>query len=127
VSLVRIACKFLVRKGGLEPPWISPPDPKSGASANFATFAFKARAGALLKFTACALLGRGYGLAGFRGVEVEGAHAALAGGVVGDVEGVAEGLGVVAVDGFFECGVLDFADGRVEEAGADGAVQLDYG
>ena len=28
-----------MRKGGLEPPWVSPPDPKSGASANSATFA----------------------------------------------------------------------------------------
>ncbi len=28
-----------MRKGGVEPPWVSPPDPKSGASANFATFA----------------------------------------------------------------------------------------
>src|SRR5258705_12528206 len=31
---------FLVRKGGLEPPHLSVPDPKSGASANSATFAF---------------------------------------------------------------------------------------
>ena len=30
---------MLVRKGGLEPPWVTPPDPKSGASANSATFA----------------------------------------------------------------------------------------
>ena len=29
----------LVRKRGLEPLWIAPPDPKSGASANFATSA----------------------------------------------------------------------------------------
>jgi hypothetical protein len=34
-----LICKKLVRKGGLEPPWVAPPDPKSGASANFATFA----------------------------------------------------------------------------------------
>ena len=34
------ACgSMLVRKGGLEPPWVSPPDPKSGASANSATLA----------------------------------------------------------------------------------------
>ena len=30
---------YLVRKEGLEPSWISPPDPKSGASANSATLA----------------------------------------------------------------------------------------
>ncbi len=34
-----IADYFLVRKGGLEPPHLSVPDPKSGASANSATFA----------------------------------------------------------------------------------------
>jgi hypothetical protein len=28
-----------VRKRGLEPLWVTPPDPKSGASANFATSA----------------------------------------------------------------------------------------
>jgi hypothetical protein len=30
----------LVRKGGLEPPRLAAPDPKSGASANSATFAW---------------------------------------------------------------------------------------
>src|SRR5215213_435757 len=36
-------CGFssMVRKGGLEPPHLSVPDPKSGASANSATFACK--------------------------------------------------------------------------------------
>jgi hypothetical protein len=29
----------MVRKRGLEPLWVTPPDPKSGASANFATSA----------------------------------------------------------------------------------------
>ena len=43
------ACKRLVRKGGLEPPWVSPPDPKSGASANSATLA---SCGALQNYTA---------------------------------------------------------------------------
>ena len=34
-----IGPNLLVRKGGVEPPWVSPPDPKSGASASSATFA----------------------------------------------------------------------------------------
>src|ERR1039458_8732218 len=41
-SLFFGACtrNIVVRKRGLEPLWVSPPDPKSGASANSATFAF---------------------------------------------------------------------------------------
>src|SRR5580765_2186177 len=35
----RPSTKKMVRKGGLEPPRFYPPDPKSGASANSATFA----------------------------------------------------------------------------------------
>src|SRR5579859_3662687 len=36
---IRSSRMRMVRKGGLEPPWVTPPDPKSGASANSATFA----------------------------------------------------------------------------------------
>jgi hypothetical protein len=38
-SNIRTVRKSLVRKRGLEPLWVTPPDPKSGASANFATSA----------------------------------------------------------------------------------------
>jgi hypothetical protein len=41
MARIHKAWKLLVRKGGLEPPWVSPPDPKSGASANSATFALE--------------------------------------------------------------------------------------
>ena len=34
-----VSCLIEVPGRGLEPLWISPPDPKSGASANFATLA----------------------------------------------------------------------------------------
>jgi hypothetical protein len=37
--IVTTTRKLLVRKGGLEPPPLAGPDPKSGASANSATFA----------------------------------------------------------------------------------------
>jgi hypothetical protein len=36
---ISVANRSLVRKGGLEPPRLAAPDPKSGASANSATFA----------------------------------------------------------------------------------------
>ena len=38
----------MVRKGGLEPPRLSAPDPKSGASANSATFALPKNSASLL-------------------------------------------------------------------------------
>jgi hypothetical protein len=39
IGNIRVGASELVRKGGLEPPRFYPPDPKSGASANSATFA----------------------------------------------------------------------------------------
>ena len=38
----------MVRKEGLEPSWVSPPDPKSGASANSATFALRSNLSPLI-------------------------------------------------------------------------------
>ena len=38
-DLAEVRCLIAVPGRGLEPLWISPPDPKSGASANFATLA----------------------------------------------------------------------------------------
>ena len=48
----------LVRKGGLEPPHLSVPDPKSGASANSATFANQITytSSARARFSSCSLV-----------------------------------------------------------------------